>query len=129
MKRRRDKALYRVYVKGLRNGMFTSFRNAGELVRTEHAPEFFISSREASLHIGRILSFNSLSDLHPLSRVRIWELFSRYIAYLESHPGTTLTRERILDDIVEEEAPEFYVTAEMARKIIMEESRRRRESW
>lgn len=129
LKRKRDRALYQVYVRGLREGRFTSFRNAGELVRTQHAPEFFIEPRVASLHIGKILSFSSLDSLHPLSRARIWELFARYMKYMDEHPGCGLTREKVLDDIIEEEAPEFYVTAEMARKIIMKESRKRREQW
>lgn len=121
LKRLRDKALYNVYVKGLQCGEFESMREAAKWVRKQPAPQYFISSREASLLIGKILNGHSLIGLNSLSRKRIWRIYDMYMEYSAAHPNTNRTRERILEDLVEQAAPEFYLSAEMSRKILQKE--------
>ena len=129
LKRQRDRALYEAYIKGLEEGRFASMRDAAEFVRQQPAPQFYISPREASLQIGRIEARISLIGLNSLSRRKIWDLYDRYVLYLRQHPDTSLTRERILEILVEEPAPQFYIGAEMARKILQQENARIRKKW
>ena len=54
----------------------------------------------------------------------VWQLWHNYKAYLIAHPDNSLSRERILEILVDEPAPEFYITAAGARRIIWEEIKR-----
>ena len=129
LKQIRDRDLYDVFIKGLEEGRFESMRDAADFVRKQPAKQYYISSREASLHIGRIESRVSLIGLNPLSRRKIWQLYDNYIEYLQQHPDTELSRERILELLVEEPAPEFYLGAEMTRKILQQQRSKRRKEW
>lgn len=129
LKRRRDRALYRAYVKVIEAHDVSSLRQAADIARRQTAPEYFLSSREASLLIGKIQSFVSLADIHTHSRGRIWEIYSKYLDHLSDNPGCTATRENVLDEIVEKTASCFFMGVEMARKIILRERRRRRKEW
>lgn len=129
LKRARDRALFRAYKKGLANNSFSNMQEAAEYARKQESPEFFICARTASLLIGRIMSHNSLADLNSYSRRRVWELYARYVEYLQAHPDCTMTRERILEELVEEPAPEFYIGGVLAKKIIYRELNKAREKW
>lgn len=129
LKRLRDRDLYEVYRRGLEEGRFVSMRDAADYVRQQPAPQYYISSREASLQIGRIEARISLIGLNALSRRRIWRLYDNYVAFLNDNPDTELTRERILEILVDEPAPEFYIGAEMARKILQQEIAKVRQKW
>lgn len=125
----KEKAIYAVYKRGLEEGRFSSFRTAGEWVRKQPAPRFFIDSRTASLLLGKIHSKEFLMGLHPSSRRMLLHLNEKYARYLHEHPKCTLSRERIMEFLVEEPAPEFYITAESARKIIRKAVKKVRERW
>lgn len=129
LKRMRDSALYRVFVRGLEEGRFRTLREAAEYCRRQPAPEFFISAREASLHIGKIISGVSLINLNDWSRRKVWDLYGMYTTWLLEHPGTVLTRERILEELVCLPAPHFYLGVEMALKILKREGKKRRKLW
>ena len=129
LKEMRDRALYQVYLQGLEEGRFNSMREAGEYVRKQPAPQFFLSSRVASLYIGMIMQGISLLHLNSLSRRRIWTLYDRYVEWKRENASSTLSRERICEILVEEPAPEFYVTMEQARKSIWKEWKKAREKW
>ncbi|MBR5660576.1 MAG: hypothetical protein IKW99_03405 [Bacteroidales bacterium] len=98
-------------------------------MRRQPAPRFFIDSRTASLLLGKIRSKEFLMRLHPSSRRMILCLDERYARYLREHPKCALSRERVMEFLVEEPAPEFYITAESARKIIRKAIRKVREKW
>lgn len=129
LKRRRDNALYHTYVKSIERYSFSNLREAADFSRRQKAPEFFITPHEASLLVGKIQSTTSLIGLHPQLRARAWEIYARYAAYMKENPGNTMPRERILETIVEEEAPEYYVGVEMARKILLIERNKRKRKW
>jgi len=127
--RAKEQALYAVYKRGLEEGRFKSFREAGEWTRKQPAPRYFIDSRTASLLLGKIHNQSFLMGLHPASRRLILHLDSKYKEYLHEHPKSTLSRERIMELLVEEPAPEFYITGEGARKIIRKVIKGIREKW
>lgn len=127
--RAKEQAIYDTYKRGLEEGKFSSFRDAGEWVVRQPAPRFFIESRTISLLVGRIEQNISLLDLHSSSRRLVRQIYKNYRQYLADHPDCGLSRERIMEILVEEPAPEFYITGDAARRIIRKEVKRARESW
>ena len=131
LRQKRAEALYAVYRRGLEEGRFDSLFAAGKWCARQPAPCFYISSKRASLLIGRICAGDRLEDLHRSKRRMAMRLFMDYKQFLSTHPGTPLSRERILEILVDEPAPEFYITGEMARKILREQIKkaRKRKRW
>ncbi len=129
LRKRRDADLYREYVKGLETGCFANMSEAAEYVIRQPAPQFYISSREVNLYIGRIQAGISLITLNSTSRRRVWQLYDNYLLYLQQHPDCNLSRERVLELLVEEPAPEYYVTWRSAREILRKEVNKRRQRW
>ena len=128
LKQMRDEDLYRVYVRTLGERDCASLQEAADVSRMEVAERYYISANEASSHIGSIQSGRSLINLNSCSRRRIWQLWDNYRRWLEEHPGSTLSRERIMEELVQEPAPEFYISASHARHIIIKERRKVRMS-
>lgn len=131
LKRKKAQALYSVYVKGLEEGRFDSLLGAGRWCASQPAPCFFISARQASILLGRIQSKVSLINLGSMQRKMVWCLWHRYQDYLASHPDNTLSRERVMELLVDEPAPEFFISCEGARKILRQQIRntRKRKGW
>lgn len=131
LKRKKADALYSVYKQGLQQGRFVSLYDAGKRISREPAPCFFISAKQASLLLGRISARVSLINLHASTRRMAWQLWFNYKAYLSSHPDNTLSRERVLEILVDEPAPEFYITTDGARRLLNERIRstRRELGW
>jgi hypothetical protein len=131
IRRKMAQALYSVYKQGLDEVRFDTLLGAGNYAASHPAPCFFISARQASLIIGRIESRVSLINLNSSKRKMAWQLYDNYKAYLKEHPDTKLSRERILEILVDEPAPEFYISGEYARKILRQEimNTRRKMGW
>lgn len=129
LKRLRDADLYKVYLRGLESGAFRNMSQAADYVIRQPAPQFYISSREANLHIGKILSRVSLISLNSTSRRRIWQIYDDYMAYMAAHPDNKLSRERVIEHIVDAPAPEFYISWTSARHILKREVNKRRRRW
>lgn len=129
LKRRRDADLYKAYLQGLEAGAFNNMSQAADYVIRQPAPQFYISSREANLHIGRIQAGISLISLNSTSRRRVWRIYDNYMAYMAKHPDNKLSRERVIEQIVDEPAPEFYISWTSARHILKREINKRRKKW
>lgn len=129
LKKERDAALYREYVKGTGEGRFASMCEAADYVIRQPAPRFFISAKEASNRIGRILSGKEHIDRRSPSQRRVLLLLDRYRDYLAANPDCRLSRESILEVLVQEPAPEFYLGWEAARQILRREVSKRRKLW
>lgn len=112
------KALYEAYKKGLEEGRFTSMRHACRLISKMPAPSFFISAKEAAQYIGRIEQGFSLIDLSSSKRRLMLQLYKDYKAYLAEHPGCSLPREIIMEELVDRPAPEFYMKPEAVRGVL-----------
>lgn len=131
LKRKKAEALYSVYKKGLQQGRFASLYDAGRIISREPAPCFFISAKRASILVGRIDARISLIDLNDSQRKLVWRLWFNYKKYLAGNPGCGLSRERVLEILVEEPAPEFYISTDGARRILKEriQHTRRTKGW
>ena len=127
IKQMRDRELYDTYKQVLRDGHFTSMRDAAQAAASRPASQFYISASEASAHVGKILSRRSLIDLNYHSRRRAWQLYDMYREYLNEYPQTTLSRERIMEILVMSPAPEFYLSTDRAKHIIVYEQKKVRQ--
>lgn len=116
--------LYAVYKKGLREGRFRSIRDAAEYARLQPAPRFYVSAKVAGSLISQIQSGVSLIRVNPLARERAWEIYDRYRLKVGDGTLKGVSREAVLEELLEQEAPQFYISAETARKILQEENRR-----
>lgn len=131
LKQRKRIDLYSLYKKGLDEGRFSSVLDAARYLCHHQAPCYYISPEQATLLIGRIIDGRGISDLSPSQRRMVIQLYYEYKRYLLLHPGTRNSRVRILNEIVDKPAPEFYMTEEAVRKIIREENlkARRKAGW
>ena len=126
LKRRKAEDLYSVYKEGLQGGRFASLYDAGRTIARSPAPCFYISAKRASLLIGRIKSRISLINLNDSQRRMVWRLWFDYQKYLSDNPGVSLSRELVLETLVDEPAPEFYISTEGARKMLRDQIRKTR---
>ena len=99
---------------------------AGAWCSRQPAPCFFVSAKRASLLVGRVLAGASIAGLSASQRRMVERLHGDYLRYLDEHPGTALSRERIMEILVDSPAPEFYIGTDGARKMLFEERKRRR---
>lgn len=126
LKRKKAEALYSVYKQGLQAGRFASLYDAGRMISREPAPCFYISPKRASLLLGRIKKHISLINLNESQRRMAWQLWFNYQDYIAAHPDNTISRERILELLVDEPAPEFYISTDGARRLLNAERHRAR---
>lgn len=127
LKEMRDREFYRLYVRSLDDGMhFESQRKAADILKDRPAPGYFISAREASLQIGKLMCHVQDIGVSSQQRRKINDIYRRYKEYLRSHTDCAMSRIQVLELIVDDEAPEWYMTSELARKILRKECRRRR---
>ena len=128
-RKRRD--LYSLYKKGLEEGRFSSVLDAARFLCCHPAPCYYISPEQATLLIGRLLDGRGLDKLHQSNRRMVLQLYVDYKHYLSTYPGTKNSRVKILNELVDRPAPEFYMTEEAVRKIIREENikARRKAGW
>ena len=127
LKTARDRALYEAYLKAIREHTFVDYHACVDYVRKSRAPQFFLSPKSLSNYLGLIFSGKDLiSELNDASLRRVWELYDRYMDYIEEHDCTGVSRERICEILVEQEAPEFYLGRERAIQILNRERKRAR---
>lgn len=127
LKRERDKDLYQVYKKALRDNHFSSMMQAADFCRRQPARSYYIDSREAQKIISLIEKGVSLIGKNSHSRKRAWDLYELVKQYREQHPGQHKGLVLILEEIVCMEAPEFYLSGRSAKRIILNELRRERQ--
>ena len=131
LKRKKAEALYSVYKKGLEEGHFASMREVARYASKHPAPCFYIEAKKASDLVGRIIRKVSLINLNSNSRKQTWQLYGMYKQYLAEHPDCKLSRERIMEILVDQPAPEFYITTDGARRLLYGELKRvrKRNGW
>ena len=129
LKRARDLALYREFKRMLAENGFPTMRTAASAVCRRPSPRFFIEPERASLLVGCIINGISLAKHNPATQRMARQLHANYEQYLKDNPGCRLSRERIMEILVEQPAPEFYIGAQSARKIIYRERKKARARW
>lgn len=129
LKKMRDAALYEIYLRGLEEGRFASLCEAADYVIRQPAPRFYISATAVRKHISNQTIWKDSEGRDTPSQRRDFILNERYKAYLKEHPDCQLSLEIILEILVQEPAPEFYIGPEAARQILRREINKRRKRW
>ena len=116
----RNEDLYKSYVKALGERQFSSMVEAVGYARKMPAKRFYIEGCTAAPIIQMIRDRISLVNLHPNSRKRIWRLYDDYCQYT-SRNGSGKSLSSVMDILVNRPAPEFYLSDERARHIILDQ--------
>ena len=124
LKSERDEALYYAYRRVIAENNYMTQREAIEAAINSEAPQFFIPSKALSLHIGRIRRNCPQPRQNMATKRKLGELYDRYVRFMEENPDTKMRHYEICEMLVEQPAPEFYISAEMAKRIIRREGKR-----
>lgn len=121
LREHRNQDLYKSYLAAVGSDRtFSSIAEAADFARLQPAPMFYIEGRTAAQTIKLIESRISLIGMHPLMRKRIWKLYDDYRQYIAEN-GEQRSITRAMNELVVRPAPEFYISAEHARHIIINE--------
>ena len=118
LKQMKRQDLYSIYRKGLVDGQFSSMRDAGLWICTQPAPHYYVSPEFASWLVGRIIAGQSLDDLNPSTQRMARQLYRNYEEYLRYHPDNKRSRVEIMNELVDQPAPEFYMTPDAIRRAL-----------
>lgn len=118
LRQERDRSVYETYLRGLRTQTFTTVREAADWVRSQPAPQYFISGRMAAYYISKLQQGKDLGKVHPNTRQKVLDLYANYLRYREEHPDCRRGRQYICELLVEEEAPCYYINYEYTCMII-----------
>ena len=121
IRKMRDRALYDVYVKGIREHDFANEDEAADWARRQPAPSFYISPWNLQKYFVQIKHHRPMNKLFSTTRRKIRELYQRYLDYKVQHPDTKLRRIHVCMLLVDEPAPEFYIGLVLTKQIIARE--------
>lgn len=127
--RQKAEDLYEVYLRGIETMTFSSLRDAAEWVVFQPARRFYIEARTASLLVTRYHDGNFMTGMHPASIRMIMRLYNLLQGHFIANPGDNRPVLHIMEELVEQPAPEFYITPEAARKILRKAIAQRRSQW
>ena len=75
------------------------------------------------------MSGDMLLDVHPGTRRLAAKLRDEYLAYLNAHPDEPMPRERVMELLVEQPAPEFYLEWRSVFYALEREIKKVRQRW
>lgn len=120
----RDKALFAAYNRAITQNKFKSQEEAIEYVRTHEAPRFYIDPWFCHVIISRLEKGKPWGVKGEPQMKRIIELYRRYRRLRERPEWAKRSILSACMKIVDEPAPEFYVSYRTARYIIASERER-----
>lgn len=125
LRRERDRVLFDIYADAIRHHNFVSQVEAVEYVRKCMAPRFYIDGDFCNIVINRMLRGLECEKMGPNGRRKFAELFDRYKKMRAIPEYANLTPQAICDLIVDQPAPEFYISNRTARMVLAREKERR----
>lgn len=125
LREQRDYALFSAYRKALESKDFRSQKEAVEWTRRHGAPKFFVSPAVCAIFMSRIQKGTPLDGINILARKKFKELYRRFRKIADECPDMPILS--ICERIVDEPAPEFYISNDLCRRIINREIIARRE--
>lgn len=79
-----------------------------EKVAQSPARRFWVSEERAAVEVARMLAGRPFSRMRPNKREMFEEIFRRYLALRNLHPGKSLFE--LVSKVVHQPAPKFYLT-------------------
>ena len=120
----RDRELYLIYLRGLREQNFRDMHEAADWVRSQPASKFYISSKALVNYICAIRNGNIPPRMHLWNERKVKMLYRMYGEYMEKNPDCRLPREQVCEILVEEPAPIFFIGHESCINAIRRERHR-----
>lgn len=125
LRRERDKELYSLYIRGIREHHFSNTHEAVDWVRSQPASKFYVSSKALVNYIFLIESGRKPDKMFSLNERKIHTLYKNYCKFLKDNPSCKLSRERICELLVDRPASMFFICHDSAMKAILRERKRR----
>ena len=116
LREERDRAVFEAYNDAISHNDFKTQEDAFEYVRTHPAPRFFIEPEFCTTVICRMLRNEPMGIKGEHQRRKFNELFRRYKEFLAENP--TYPSIVICSIIVNEPAPEFFISTRSVRLIV-----------
>lgn len=112
----RNRELHRHFIEILRNRTDVPLRQMFGVVAGCRASRFWVSERRAVDVVSRILRGEDIGRMYAKRREMYQEITRRVVGMMSSNPELCLTH--AVNEVVYQEAPEFYMTAESVRTVI-----------
>lgn len=117
--------LRKAYKNCLRQGWFTASRRAFAVAVKQPYPSFYITAEYCVKMFRWIESGNPrLEAIRPLTRKKLDHLYARYLELHEQEPNEP--KIAICDRIVNEQAPELYMTGDSAYNFYIDMRKKKR---
>lgn len=94
-----------------------------EVVKKQSA-RFWVSERRAAIVLSRLFNGDELAEMRPLKRRMFKEIFRRAKKMRANYPQLTMLQ--IAEHVVQQPAPEFYITPGSAKVIVSKIRKRQR---
>ena len=121
----RDNDLYRAYRQQLKTTSFVRLPQLIDRVISSPAERFYVSEERAAIVIGEMLRGRSIEHMQTQKRRMYDEIFSRFLELMQRRPY--LQYNEAVTIVVNQPAPEFYLTVGSAIVILHRIRKRMRE--
>ena len=112
----RNRELHRRFMDVLKNSSCLSLRDMYGAAAKKPASRFWVSESRAAIVVGAMMRGRNLDKMYAKRREMFQEIFRRVNDKMQADPSLCMTH--AVDIVVNEPAPEFYLTSESARSII-----------
>lgn len=126
LRQEKDRELYKIYLRGLREQNFSNMHEAVDWVRSQPASKFYISPKALVNYIGAIRNGSVPPKMFYWKSQKMHILYQMYLEFMENNPACRLSRERICELLVDEPAPMFFICHDSCMKAIQRERNRRK---
>lgn len=121
LRQHRDYALFQAYQKALEEHEFNSQREAINFVTRSKAPQWFVSKEFCAAVLSGLLRGKELYKMGKQKRRKFAALMELYLQKKQEFPYCGMPHLTLCGEIVEMEAPEWFIGYQMASKIINEQ--------
>lgn len=106
-----------VYFRVVSNAPHVLMPDVFKRVVQQPASRFWTSAERANVVITAIEHGDDLKSMRPNKREMFMEIYNRYVERRKEYPE--LSRPRVIELVIEEPAPQFYMAPASARVIIL----------
>ena len=118
----RARDLLCAYRQQLSQSRYISMPEIYEKVVMMPAPRFYVSETRAVVAITKIIKGDQLLYMRPTKREMFFEIYRRYLIEKKKFPHLPLAH--LLGIVIEQEAPQFYITPSSAKVYILKAKRK-----
>lgn len=124
LRHQRDEDLMRAFQQELAGRPHILLPQVLEAVVSSPSKRFWVTSERASIVIYSMMAGDKLQGMLPLKRKMFREIYRRVMRLKRNYPQLSISL--LTEQVVNERAPEFYITPQSAKVIISRIRKRRR---